>query len=42
MDLRVSLPTSTAVGVAGLILATASIEIDAVAFVPKAAEGPDT
>jgi len=37
-----TLPTSTAVGVAGLILATASIEIDAVAFVPKAEEGPDT
>jgi enamine deaminase RidA (YjgF/YER057c/UK114 family) len=31
-----NLPTSTAVAVAGLILATASIEIDAVAFVPKA------
>jgi enamine deaminase RidA (YjgF/YER057c/UK114 family) len=37
-----TLPTSTAVGVAGLILGTASIEIDAVAFVPKAEEGPDT
>ena len=32
----VTLPTSTAVAVAGLILAAASIEIDAVAFVPKA------
>ena len=32
------LPTSTAVAVAGLILNTASIEIDAVAFVPKAEE----
>ena len=31
-----NLPTSTAVAVAGLILTTASIEIDAVAFVPKA------
>jgi len=30
------LPASTAVGVASLILAKASIEIDAVAFVPKA------
>lgn len=30
------LPASTAVGVASLILAGASIEIDAVAFVPKA------
>ena len=32
----VTLPTSTAVAVAGLILTAASIEIDAVAFVPKA------
>jgi 2-iminobutanoate/2-iminopropanoate deaminase len=31
-----NLPTSTAVAVAGLILTAASIEIDAVAFVPKA------
>lgn len=31
-----ALPTSTAVAVAGLILTAASIEIDAVAFVPKA------
>ena len=31
-----NLPTSTAVEVAGLILTAASIEIDAVAFVPKA------
>jgi 2-iminobutanoate/2-iminopropanoate deaminase len=31
-----SLPASTAVAVAGLILTTASIEIDAVAFVPDA------
>jgi 2-iminobutanoate/2-iminopropanoate deaminase len=31
-----NVPTSTAVAVAGLILTTASIEIDAVAFVPKA------
>src|SRR5215469_3924171 len=37
-----TLPTSTAVAVAGLILTAASIEIDAVAFVPKAAKGPDT
>jgi len=33
-----NLPTSTAVAVAGLILTAASIEIDAVAFVPKAEE----
>ena len=33
-----NLPTSTAVAVAGLILNTASIEVDAVAFVPKAGE----
>lgn len=33
-----NLPSSTAVAVAGLILNTASIEIDAVAFVPKAEE----
>jgi 2-iminobutanoate/2-iminopropanoate deaminase len=32
-----NLPTSTAVAVAGLIVTAASIEIDAVAFVPKAA-----
>jgi 2-iminobutanoate/2-iminopropanoate deaminase len=32
-----NLPASTAVAVAGLILTTASIEIDAVAFVPDAA-----
>jgi 2-iminobutanoate/2-iminopropanoate deaminase len=31
-----NLPASTAVAVAGLILTAASIEIDAVAFVPKA------
>jgi 2-iminobutanoate/2-iminopropanoate deaminase len=31
-----NLPASTAVAVAGLILTTASIEIDAVAFVPDA------
>jgi 2-iminobutanoate/2-iminopropanoate deaminase len=31
-----NLPTSTAVAVAGLIIPAASIEIDAVAFVPKA------
>ena len=31
-----TLPTSTAVAVAGLILTAASIEIDAAAFVPKA------
>ena len=31
-----NLPTSTAVAIAGLILTAASIEIDAVAFVPKA------
>lgn len=31
-----NLPASTAVAVAGLILTSASIEIDAVAFVPKA------
>lgn len=30
-----SLPASTAVGVANLILAEASVEVDAVAFVPK-------
>jgi 2-iminobutanoate/2-iminopropanoate deaminase len=34
-----ALPTSSAVGVAGLILATATIEIDAVAFVPKDISG---
>ena len=31
-----TLPTSTAVAVAGLILTAALIEIDAVAFIPKA------
>jgi len=33
-----NLPASTAVAVAGLILTAASIEIDAVAFVPEAGE----
>lgn len=35
------LPASTAVGVASLVLAEASVEIDAVAFVPKADGGRD-